>query len=321
MFLETLDKIKLPAILLMFMLLACGQISLPQENVCFDETVVALVKRDCALCHSNGEYGVKLSGSNDDFDRLLKYVSVKNSANSILLNYTIGDFEHPPIWNDDSAEYKTVAAWIDEGARASCSFNDQYGDCRTDSDCPIINCLCPDLTMAETSKCFVNSETGLGTCPTDVNCHMEQFGACAPDNAEDGDFELEQELEEPDGDLDLEPETDGDDDLDTEPEIELEPEIEEEATTQVVSFKTNIVPMLGSDCARCHAGGGWGVDLSGQTSDYSEVMRYVDLDDPEGNDSFLSWAAGQGRHPLLWRETGNKYQLFLQWVLQGAENN
>ena len=88
-----------------------------------------------------------------------------------------------------------------------------------------------------------------------------------------------------------------------------------------MSFAEDIVPSIRSDCAPCHRTGGWGVKLDGTVEDYPRVMVYVDVDDPEAMNGFLWWAAGGGMHPISWREGGTDYQRFLNWVLQGAENN
>lgn len=65
--------------------------------------------------------------------------------------------------------------------------------------------------------------------------------------------------------------------------------------SEEVTFSADVVPALRTDCASCHADGGHGVRISGAVSDYSTVMGYVDLDDPEGEDGFLWWTAGGGR--------------------------
>ncbi|MBN2797644.1 MAG: hypothetical protein JXX28_00705 [Deltaproteobacteria bacterium] len=88
-----------------------------------------------------------------------------------------------------------------------------------------------------------------------------------------------------------------------------------------LSFSADIVPSLRADCASCHGGGQHGVRLAGSTSDYAEVMRYVDVNAPEEDDSFLWWAAGGGRHPISWPPSGAGYSTFLLWVEQGAQNN
>jgi hypothetical protein len=69
-------------------LLSCD--SYPSQNVCYDEHIVPLVKEDCATCHGNGEYHVRLEGLTDDYDELVGYVSPFDSQRSILLDWAAG---------------------------------------------------------------------------------------------------------------------------------------------------------------------------------------------------------------------------------------
>ena len=55
------------------LLLSCR--TYPEENICFGEHIAPLIKDDCATCHGNGEYGVRLRGSDSDYQALLAYVT------------------------------------------------------------------------------------------------------------------------------------------------------------------------------------------------------------------------------------------------------
>lgn len=275
------------------LLLSCD-LDLPVANVCFDEHVVPLVKEDCATCHGNGEYRVRLQGLDSDYAEIMRYVTPYEPDRSVLLTWTAGDVgEHPPIWAPGSDRTATTAAWISEGAGQACYDHGRFGECRFDNDCAEVSCFCPDRTAASGRRCLVDPDTARGTCAKRDNCTEPDFGLC--------------ESVEPDGDADGDVDADGDADGDVDDGI--------------VSFADDIVPLLRWDCASCHYSAGWGVRIRGDVDDYDEVMRYVDLGDPEGEGSFLWWAAGGRRHPVSWRRGGEQYDIFLEWVLQGAENN
>ncbi len=87
-----------------------------------------------------------------------------------------------------------------------------------------------------------------------------------------------------------------------------------------VSFAKDIAPLLGQSCARCHAGGRFGIRLQGKASDYSEVMRFVNKKNPGAPKSFLWWCADAPRHQF-WSHSSSSYQLTLKWIKQGAKNN
>jgi hypothetical protein len=271
------------------LLLSCD-LDLPPSNVCYDEHVVPLIKEDCSACHENGEYRVRLEGLHSDHQELLRYVTPYEPDRSVLLTWAAGEVkQHLPLWPRGSERSNTVAAWISEGATTKCFDRSRWGECRQDSDCSEVRCVCPDGTEASGGRCSVD-ETEHGTCARRDTCTDPVFRLC--------------EAVAPDGDADV----DGDGDADGD-------------GGGPVSFADDIVPMLRWDCASCHYSGGWNVTLRGTVEDYDEVMRYVDLDDPEGEGSFLWWAAGGDAHPVSWRRGGEQYDLFLEWVLQGAENN
>ena len=276
--------------------LSCD-LAVPTSNVCYGEHVVPLIKDDCAICHGNGEYRVQLQGLSGDYDELLSYVTPFDPDRSVLITWASGEVgEHPPIWLTESERSETIKAWIAEGASRECFDHDASGECRRDSDCAPITCLCRNGEEVAGRHCAMDPETAHGTCMRFTNCEDPSFGLCESSV---------------DGDADADVDGDGDGDGDADGDVEEEDD-------GIVSFEQDIVPMLRWDCASCHYNGGWHVRLRGDVSDYDEVMRYVDLDDPEGEGSFLWWAAGGRRHPISWYRGGDDYNLFLEWVLQGA---
>lgn len=89
------------------------------------------------------------------------------------------------------------------------------------------------------------------------------------------------------------------------------------------SFSTDIVPLIRLDCASCHRGGQFGIQLDGELTDYPHVIDFVDLEEPEATDGFLWWAAGGTNAAFheFWTEESQEYVLFYHWVINGAENN
>lgn len=75
-----------------------------------------------------------------------------------------------------------------------------------------------------------------------------------------------------------------------------------------VSFSSQIVLLMRTDCRSCHYAWQHGITLRGDTVDYSEVMRYVDISNPEATYSFLWWASGGGGHPNKWVKGDTKIQ-------------
>ena len=164
---------------LALVLVACEQPETPSSNVCFDEHVVPLTERDCSICHDGGEFGVELDGRARDYTSLDRYIVPYAPDRSPLLDWAAGHGEHPIVWGRRSAEYATVAAWIYEGATEACLDRALYGDCRDAADCRDVACLCGDLTVSSGAACYVNPETGLGTCASDGICSIRSFGLCA----------------------------------------------------------------------------------------------------------------------------------------------
>ena len=238
----------------LFTVLSCDQ-SLPTENVCFSETVVPLIRRDCAACHTNGEYAVRLQGSTDDYDDMSQYIIGNDPNISPLLLWAAGLDEHPPIWSADSREHATVAAWISEGARATCG---EPADADADADADI----------------------------------------------EDADIDEE----------------DADNDSDVEADVEVDADIDE--GPDLVSFADDISPRHRMSCRPCHYGGLTPPEINGDSGDYPLVITYVDKSDPEGVGGWL-WhvSGGNPAHPISWPPGSPAYNLFLDWVLQGAEDN
>lgn len=215
--------------MLLLMLFACGK-PLPTKNVDFSEHIVPLVRQDCSSCHYHGEYGITLKGKESDYEQIILFVNTDSPDASPFLAYpSTGLNNHPNDWPKGTPKYKTVKAWIEEGA--------------------LLN-------------------------PSDTN------------TKETGD-------------------------TDTSETGEVHP----------ISFENDICPELYRDCKSCHGNGQYGVKLQGTPNDYSEVMRYVDIENPEEQESFLWWASGGGMHPNSWPKTSNDYKMFLQWVNEGAENN
>jgi cytochrome c5 len=99
------------------LLAACQGPDLPTDSVSFRHHVVPILKRDCAACHEQGEYRVKIRGDHTDYGRLVPFfVHLTSPASSRLLLYAAGEANHPRLWPEDCREYATVLAWIAEGA-------------------------------------------------------------------------------------------------------------------------------------------------------------------------------------------------------------
>jgi len=286
----------------------------PAVNACFERNVLPLVERDCSFCHFRGEYGVKLKGRQGDFQELMRYSLPYDSSGSPFLAWASGAYMHPIIWPEDSDEYKTVASWIDTGMKRDCFDMTFFGDCRFNSDCLLVTCICPDFSMPMGQVCYKDSNTSKGTCARNENCADPKFGICKA-GVDDGGVD--------DGGMDAGPDGydaggDQPDSGDTGYDGGYDGGADDGPQ---VSFSQNIVPLLYRDCRRCHSRGEYNVKITGTTSDYPEVMRYVDANDPEGYNSFLWWAAGGARHPVSWPKGGSQYNLFLTWVQEGARNN
>lgn len=271
----------------------------PHSNVCFADHVVPLVRSDCAPCHGNGEYDVELQGDPGDLEELERYISPFDPDDSLLLDWAEGRDDHPPLWTSGSEARATMEAWIAQGGGEVCFNHDRFGQCRFDEDCPENFCRCDDGESVVARACAVDLDTQVGTCAWRDNCTEARFELCAVEA--DGDADA-------DGDGDVDADADGDLDADADGGGEI-------------SFSDDIVPLLRFDCARCHSMGQWGVRIRGDVSDYDVVMNYVNVDAPEEENGFLWWAAGGGLHPISWPPSGTAYNLFLDWVEQGALNN
>ncbi len=88
-----------------------------------------------------------------------------------------------------------------------------------------------------------------------------------------------------------------------------------------VSFSKDILPLIKKTCTKCHERRPLGIKLTGTGSDYQEILRYVSVDNPEGEKSLLWWASGNGDHLKLWSKDSAQYDLVLRWIQKGAENN
>jgi hypothetical protein len=270
---------------------ACHR-NLPSEDVCFAEHVVPLLRDDCAACHTNGEYNVKIQGRPTDYDVLRIWVNPLYPDVG-LIPLLLGDVEskdHPPVWKSGSRELQTLRAWIAEGAREGCGApdGDADADVDADADADADSDADPDVEIEPDAEQEAEPFCGDGTCNgrEDVERCPEDCPALCGD------------------------------DLCTHDET-----VESCEADCLISFSEDIVPNIRYDCAPCHSMGQWNIELDGTVDDYPRVMAYVDVDNPEAVNGFLWWAAGGGVHPLSWREGGRDYVTFLNWVLQGAENN
>ncbi len=150
----------------------------PSSDVCFEEHVAPLVRRDCALCHASGEYLVRLGGTADDYLELERYIYDPARDESPLLAWAAGFKEHPAIWTEKSEEYGTMAAWIDEGALRLCLDVEQEGECFVDEDCPMLPCTCPDGSALDRAACQIDEDTQLGYCAVMDDCPQIAVEEC-----------------------------------------------------------------------------------------------------------------------------------------------
>ncbi len=342
------------------LILQCNDVALDlnYQNPCFEKDIVPLVKRDCSRCHENGEYRFKISGTGRDYETIISYCDTTQPENSLFLKYATGKGtgkKHPKIWEEGSKEYITFYNWVAQGAKDVC-IDQSLGECQDDSDCQEITCVCPDLSVLTVTKCYID-ENGSGTCVNDNNCSEDRFGICAGNDAGSIDIYSEDvrqvsDIETIDSVSDASVVDTGFDSgtkdvgsdviiidagFDTGiKDTGYDADIRDIGTTDTgydsgydagqdtgistVSFSKQIVPLIKTDCRSCHYAGQHGIKLTGTVSDYSEVMRYVDIQDPEGAYGFLWWAAGGGGHPNKWPRGGTKYNLFLKWVNEGAKN-
>jgi len=299
----------------------CDGVAVPQANVCFEKHVVPLVRRDCALCHERGEYGTRLQGTAADYDEIARWVTPNDPAASDFLAWAAGKGAHPVVWAKDSAPHRTVAAWVAEGARRECFDRDRYGECRTSADCAEVACFCPTGELVVAAACATDTRAGgaHGRCATEADCAEPAFGLCradaAPDAADASGADVPSVI--PDVVPDIAPDV-----PDVAPDVAPDvPDVAPDVPPESVSFSGEIVPLLRLDCRRCHSLGQYGITLVGTVADYDEVMRYVDRNAPEAPYGFLWWSAGGGSHPRSWPKGYAKYNLFLQWVNEGAANN
>ena len=325
-------------------------LNIDYQNPCFEKDIVPLVKRDCARCHENGEYRFKVTGSKSDYETLYSYSDSNKPEDSLIFVYATGKKKHPKIWDENSREYLAMYNWIANGAKESC-IDSNLGECQSDGDCAEIACLCPDLSVVTVSKCYID-DNGAGICANDNNCTEPVFGIC-PNISEDAgtddisdtsyvvdtgsdsgikdteydsgikDTGYDSGIKDTGYDAGFDASYDSgikDTGYDTGYDMGYDAGVDTGGGS-TVSFSKQIVPLIKADCRSCHYAGQHGVMLTGTTSDYSEVMRYVDKNNPEGAYGFLWWAAGGNGHPNKWPKGGTKYNLFLKWVQEGAQNN
>lgn len=275
-------------LLLLALALAGCRRDLPREGVCFSEHIVPLLRDDCAACHTNGEYDVRLQGRSSDYEALRRWVNPLYPDVG-LIPLLLGDVDtkdHPPIWKAGSREVEALRAWIAEGAREGCGApdGDADGDADADADVEADADEVLDADAEQEAEPFCgdgacNGREDVEDCPEDCPAvcgdelctHDETVASCADDC--------------------------------------------------LISFSGDVVPNIRYDCAPCHSMGQWNIELDGTVDDYPRVMAYVDVDEPEAVNGFLWWASGGGIHPMSWREGGRDYVTFLNWVLQGAQNN
>ncbi len=325
------------------------------RDPCFEKDIQPLVKRDCSSCHENGEYNFRLTGSISDYNTIVAYCDTNEPGNSLFLLYATGHKKHPRIWREGSKEYTAFYNWVSNGARLNC-LDENLGECQSDEECSEIACVCPDLSVVTVSKCFIDEE-GKGLCANDNNCTESFFGICSGTVEDAGEItdatsdvlssDISTQDYGPDTSADIaivDSVTDAGYDygitdtgfdygtndtgydsgirdigVDTGYDSGFDAGADTGGTT--VSFSKQIVPLIKSDCSSCHYAGQYGVKLTGTTADYPEVMRYVDINDPEASYGFLWWAAGGANHPIKWPKGSTKYNLFLKWVKEGAKNN
>ncbi|MGC9042766.1 MAG: hypothetical protein ACP5KG_02795 [Myxococcota bacterium] len=337
-------------IILSFSVLYCNDISLDlnYQNPCFEKDIVPLVKRDCSRCHENGEYRFKVIGSRDDYQILYSYADTQNPDESLILKYATGKKKHPKIWNEGSKEYLTMYNWIANGGKEGC-IDTNFGECQSDEECEEISCICEDLSVVTASRCYIDG-SGIGRCASDNNCAEPVFGLCKSNEMDAGnitDSNGVNDIVVADNGTDTSYVDSGSDSgsfdsgydvgidygYDTGYDAGYDSGVKDTGfdagydvgsdtgNTSTVSFSAQIVPLVKTDCRSCHYAGQHGVKLTGTVSDYSEVMRYVDVNNPEAPYGFLWWASGGNGHPNKWPKGGTKYNLFLKWVNEGAKNN
>ncbi|MCX7958919.1 MAG: hypothetical protein N3B13_07720 [Deltaproteobacteria bacterium] len=337
-------KVFLRLVLMVFIYNCNGNLpDINYQNPCFEKDIVPLLKRDCASCHENGEYKFRITGSVNDYNTVVAYCNVDEPGKSLFLEYATGHKKHPRIWKEGTREYWAFYNWVANGAKEKC-LDESIGECRGDEDCSEIACVCPDLEVVNVSRCYIDRD-GKGTCAKDNNCTEPDFGICKFIDKDAGFSDITNDVsgrdimadygDETVSDLsdisyaDYVTDTTGETDVtDTGYDSGYDIGVNDsgydtgyDTGDTNVSFASQIVPMIKTDCRSCHYAGQYGVKLTGTTADYPEVMRYVDINNPEDVSGFLWWAAGGNNHPIKWPKGGTKYNLFLKWVNEGANNN
>ena len=155
----------------LFVLLGCG-LELPEQDVSYSDHIVPLVARDCAFCHENGEFDIKLQGLSEDYDTLRRFSCVDQPQVSPVLSCGSGDVcgyehrKHPILWPEDSLEHTTVKSWMVEGTRRV-AVDPVKGECQSDDDCPQSTIVCSDWSVRKGRECRLNAKTGKGHCVRD----------------------------------------------------------------------------------------------------------------------------------------------------------
>ncbi|MDQ7043220.1 MAG: hypothetical protein Q9M34_06780, partial [Sulfurimonas sp.] len=93
-------------------------------------------------------------------------------------------------------------------------------------------------------------------------------------------------------------------------------------TTTVVSFATDVMPVLETDCKSCHGTSG-AFTITTATATYANIASFsgIDIANPT-NSRLLTKANGVGHGGgLRWNTTDASYITVKDWITQGALNN
>ncbi|PTN07743.1 hypothetical protein [Mangrovibacterium marinum] len=92
---------------------------------------------------------------------------------------------------------------------------------------------------------------------------------------------------------------------------------------QEISFATDVLPVLTSECASCHNSGGQSPDLTlGNAYQSIHTSKYIDLQNNDPAASLIYTFVAPDASTHSWKHyTSSQAQFIRLWIEQGAKNN